>query len=229
MIKSIGLSLVPYSNILAKIAGTLTSLQFLSGFFFLNDIRKKNSTIGFPVWPFLGGIVLCAISLKFGVIIRDDAMIKVNFLGFALNIVFMMVFYYFTPNENKLKLWGQIGLSGLFTAGCFAYADWENPNLVEFRLGMLITIVLVFLVGSPLLSLGDIMKKRSTEGLPFAMIFSGTLVSASWMLYGFSILNDLMVFQNAFLLFLSGIQLSLFAIYPSSANKNDNIRDKKTK
>jgi len=160
MIKSIGLALVPYSGILASISGTLTSLQFLSGFFFLNDIRKKNSTEGFPLMPFLGGIVLSFIGLKFGFIIRDDAMIKVNFFGIAINILFMLVFYYYTPNENKLKIWGKTGLSGLFVAACYIYSEWEDPNLIEFRLGMLITVILVALVGSPLLGLGDIIEKK---------------------------------------------------------------------
>lgn len=50
--------LEPYSEILGKVAGTITSLQMLSGVFLLLDIRKKGSSEKFPVGPFLGGVVL---------------------------------------------------------------------------------------------------------------------------------------------------------------------------
>lgn len=50
--------LAPYSETIGKIAGTITTLQFLSGVALLNDIRKKGSSDVYPVGPFLGGIVL---------------------------------------------------------------------------------------------------------------------------------------------------------------------------
>jgi len=50
--------LEPYTDIIGQIAGTITTLQFLSGFFLLNDIRKKGSSDVYPVGPFLGGVLL---------------------------------------------------------------------------------------------------------------------------------------------------------------------------
>lgn len=50
--------LAPHSETIGKIAGTVTTLQFLSGIALLNDIRKKGSSDIYPIGPFLGGIVL---------------------------------------------------------------------------------------------------------------------------------------------------------------------------
>jgi biotin transporter BioY len=40
-----------------------------------------------------------------------------------------------------------------FVAGLIAYTFWEDPDLVEFRYGLIITALLMLLIGSPLLSL----------------------------------------------------------------------------
>lgn len=229
MIELIGRHLIPHTDLLAKIAGTVTSLQFLSGAFLLNDVRKKGSSIGFPAVPFIGGIVLSILSLKYGTILRDDAMIKVNLFGFAISVIYLIYFYWYTPNSNKMKLWFQIGLAGIFSFISILYCEYEDKDLIEFRFGMILTVILVFLVASPLFGLKDIIRNKSTENLPFPLIFSGVIVSTSWMLYGFSILNTVVVVQNAFLLILGLIQLSLFIIYPSglkSTKKNQKNKKK---
>lgn len=55
---ALGDLLEPYSAVIGQVAGTITTLQFLSGVFLLNDIRKKGSSDVYPVGPFLGGLVL---------------------------------------------------------------------------------------------------------------------------------------------------------------------------
>lgn len=40
-----------------------------------------------------------------------------------------------------------------FVAALIAYVFWESPDLVEFRYGIIITILLMLLIASPLLSL----------------------------------------------------------------------------
>lgn len=37
------------------------------------------------------------------------------------------------------------------------------------------------------------MRKKSTEGLPFPIIFSGTLCGLSWLTYGIVLNNDFMI------------------------------------
>ncbi|BFF96459.1 sugar transporter SWEET1 [Drosophila madeirensis] len=230
--EALGDLLAPHSELIAKVAGTITTLQFLSGIALLNDIRKKGSSDVYPVGPFLGGVVLTVLSLKLATIMNDAAMINTNLIGLVINFVFLGGFYYYASSGSRGIIWKQFGYASLFLLVCTAYANFEDPQKIEFRLGMLITGILVWLVGSPLLHLPKIIEKKSTEGMPFPIILSGNLVATSWMLYAISIKNTVMVLQNLLLLVLGGIQLSMFAIYPNKptakkpAAKNESKKEK---
>ncbi|EDV97719.1 GH14541 [Drosophila grimshawi] len=220
--------LEPYSETIGKIAGTITTLQFLSGIALLNDIRKKQSSDVYPVEPFLGGIVLTVLSVKLGQVMGDQPMMKVNIIGFAINTVFMVGFYYYASGERKTQIWAKIGYVSLFLMSCIAYANFEDPKQVEFRLGMIITGILVWLVGSPLLNIPNVIKNKSTEGMPFPIIFAGQLVVTAWMFYAFSIRNHVMVWQNLLIFVLGGIQLSMFVLYPNTPVKKQPPSGKKS-
>lgn len=120
-----------------------------------------------------------------------------------------MCFYLYTPNNNKTAVWGQIGIGGALSAAVLAYSSFENPKLLEFRLGMLLTVCLFGLVASPYLSLGEIIKKKSTEGLPFPIILSGTIVSFLWLVYGIILNNGVMV-VSIFLIFKYYIKINFW-------------------
>ncbi|XP_017086290.1 sugar transporter SWEET1 [Drosophila eugracilis] len=225
---ALGDLLAPYSELIAKVAGTITTLQFLSGVVLMNDIRKKGSSDIYPVGPFLGGVVLTVLSLKLANIMNDAAMINTNLIGLVINFAFLFGFYYYASSGSRSNIWKQIGYSSVFLLVITTYANFEDPAKIEFRLGMLITGILVWLVGSPLLHLPKIIKKKSTEGMPFPIIFAGNLVAGSWMLYAISIKNTVMVFQNLLLFVLSGIQLSMFVFFPNkpAAKPKDSKKDK---
>ncbi|XP_063705841.1 sugar transporter SWEET1 [Culicoides brevitarsis] len=208
--------LAPYKDVVGAACGLLTILQFFSGSLVCNDIRKKGSAAGFPLIPLLGLVVLCGISIPFGFQIRDDMTIKVNMIGFALGTIYCLIYYYYTPNEHKTKVWGQFGLGGAFTTAIIAYSQLEDPKVVEFRFGMIVTVLLLTMIASPLFDLPEIMRKKSTAGMPFPIIFSGTLCGLSWLAYGVCLNNDFMIIQNVVAVALSFIQLSLFVIYPST-------------
>uniref|UniRef100_A0A336M9X7 Sugar transporter SWEET n=1 Tax=Culicoides sonorensis TaxID=179676 RepID=A0A336M9X7_CULSO len=227
MLASLSRLLLPYKDYVGAACGILTLLQFFSGGFLCNDIRKKKSSEGFPLIPLLGLVVLCGISIPFGFQIKDDMTIKVNFVGFALGIIYCLVYYHYTPNASKSKVWGQFGLGGAMTTGIIAYSQLEDPAKVEFRFGMIVTVLLLTMIASPLFDLPEIMRKKSTEGMPLPIIFSGTLCSLSWLAYGIVLNNDFMIVQNIVAVSLSFIQLSLFVIYPSTPSETQKKTTKK--
>lgn len=143
----------PYKDVVGAACGILTLLQFFAGSFMCNDIRKKGSAEGFPLVPLLGLVVLCGISIPFGFQIKDDMTIKVNFVGFGLGIIYCLIYYFYTPNENKTKVWGQFGIGGAITTAIIAYSQFEDPKLVEFRFGMIVTGLLLTMIASPLFDL----------------------------------------------------------------------------
>jgi len=197
--------------------------------FYATTSGKRVLQLNSQPYRFWGGLILTVLSFKYATILNDVAMLRVNVFGLMLNIVYMTIYYYYTPGKDKTKVWGQIGLSGAFSAAVIAYAQYEDPNLLEFRFGMIFTVFLFALVASPFLSLGDVIRNKSTEGLPFPIILSGTVVSFMWLLYGFCLQNAVIVWQNVVMFSLSAIQLSLFVIYPSKPKSQSQKTSKKTK
>jgi solute carrier family 50 protein (sugar transporter) len=76
-----------------------------------------------------------------------------------------------------------------------------------------------------MLELKHVIRNKSTEGLPFPLIFMGFIVSTSWLVYGIILNNIFMVFQNIVAVLLGGFQLSFFLIYPSKSA----VKEKKKK
>lgn len=219
--------LQPYKELVGSIAAIVTIGQMFSGSFLCWDIYKQGNTKGVGIMPFLGGIVMSVLNLKYGFILRDDTMIQVNFFGLGLNIIYVMI--YFNYSQEKMKVWGQIGLSGAISAALVAYAQMEDPKLIENRLGTIITVFMFYLIASPLFGLKHIIKNKSTEGMPFPIIFSGTIVTCMWLLYGIILKNKFLVLQNVVAFLLCAFQLSLFVIYPSKPKGKEKAKAKAKK
>lgn len=220
--------LQPYKEIVGSIAAFVTIGQMFSGSFICWDIYKQGSTRGIGIMPFLGGVVMTILNLQYGYILRDDTMIQVNMFGLALNIIYVVI--YFNYSQQKVKVWAQIGLAGAVSAALIGYAQTEDPKLVETRFGTIITAFMFYLIASPLFGLKEIIQNKSTEGMPFPIILSGTVVTFMWLLYGIILRNKFLVVQNVVALLLCGSQLSLFVIYPSKPKGKDKskVKAKKT-
>ncbi|XP_020288191.1 sugar transporter SWEET1 [Pseudomyrmex gracilis] len=202
-----------YKEIVGSSAAYTTILHMLSGTLICRDIYKKGTSEGFDPMPFLGGVGLCLLMLRYAWMVDDINMKVVNIFGFLVNIVYMAVYYYYTPNTRKLLK--QVSKVSMFVTILLAYAQVEDPEVVEHRFGIVVTVLLLLLIASPLAHLREVIRTKSTEILPFPLIFMGTLVSFQWLLYGVIIDNSFLIFQNAVGFILSVSQLSLFAIFPS--------------
>ncbi|XP_062554529.1 sugar transporter SWEET1-like [Armigeres subalbatus] len=208
-------SLQPYKELVGNVAAGVTVLQMFSGAFVCNDIRRKGTSDGFSPMPFIGGIALTLLFFQHALLMNDPAMIRANVIGLGISVVYAVFFYLYTPRQSKGAFWKQTGISGAVVAVLLGYAQIENPDVVEDRFGFIVTILMLLLIGQPLFGLPEIIRKKSTEGLPFPMILSGTVVGSLWLLYGIILNNVFMILQNLVAVSLSGVQLALFVIYPS--------------
>ncbi|XP_055852737.1 sugar transporter SWEET1-like [Episyrphus balteatus] len=214
MLEALGDLLNPYSETIGAVAGIVTCLQAFSGAFLLNDIRKRGIADGFSAAPFLGGIVISLLGYKLSAIVNDIAMIRTNLIGVAINAVYLLCFYIYSSEKFRPVIRKQFVYASVFSAFCIAYASIEDPKHIEFRFGTLLTTLLACLVGSPMLGVGEIIRKKSAANLPFPIILCGTMVASLWLTYGISLKNQVLIYQNAFLLVLSAPQLLLCFIYP---------------
>uniref|UniRef100_A0A1B6GRM6 Sugar transporter SWEET1 n=1 Tax=Cuerna arida TaxID=1464854 RepID=A0A1B6GRM6_9HEMI len=217
--------LAEYKELVGTAAAVTTIGQFLSPIFICKKIVKNDSAKGMDPMPFIGGMAMSVLFLQYGIIINDPAMIPVNIFGFVLNVVYSICFYMYTT--EKTEFLSSLSKVSAVTAVLVGYALWEQQDLVEFRFGLIVTVLMLTLIGAPLFSLGEIIKNKSTESLPFPMIAAGTVVSTLWLLYAIIIENVFMQVQNIVALLLCLIQLSLFVIYPSTQPKV--VEEKKKK
>ena len=87
--------------------------------------------------------------------LRDDTMIQVNFVGISLSIIYMMVYYMYSRDKVN-EVWVQTGAALAVCVGLLAYAEMEDPKLIENRFGSIITAFMFYLIASPLLNLVSI-------------------------------------------------------------------------
>lgn len=216
-----------YKEIVGLCAMYTTMAQMLSGTLICHNIFKKGSARGVDPIPFLGGIGLCILMLRYAWMLDDSTMINVNVFGLLTNMIYMIIYYHYAPNTKEvLKLTYKVTI---FVVIFLVYAQIEHPTNVEFRFGIVVTILLLLLIAAPLVHLKMVIKTKNTEILPFPLIFMGTLVSFLWLLYGLIIDNVFVIFQNAVGLTLSIVQLSLFVIFPSKEPQVELLSEEKKK
>lgn len=92
------------------------------------------------------------IAVRFGVALGDDAVIRANFIGLALSIVFVGIFYYYTPNAQKNAVWRSTGVAGAVASAILAYAQYEDQSVLADRLGLVLFVFVFILTSLPLLS-----------------------------------------------------------------------------
>lgn len=98
-------------------------------------------------------------------------------------------------------------------------------NLVA---GYICCSVTILFFASPCCMIADVIKKQSTEMLPLPLIFMTFISSVQWLAFGIIAKDPFIEVPNIFGTVLSGLQLSLFWIYPnkarlSAASSNSNV------
>lgn len=94
------------------------------------------------------------LSLRFGLIINDGPIFRVNVLGSVLNVSYMSFYYWHISSAAARKsFWTQVVYATAVTAAVIAYSLIENPIYLQKRYGAVLTAILFFFVGSPLLGL----------------------------------------------------------------------------
>ncbi|XP_051157394.1 sugar transporter SWEET1 [Leptopilina boulardi] len=217
------MALEDYKDIVGTSAAISTVGQMLAGVLICKDIYKRKSSQNIDPMPFIGGMGMSVLVLQYALILKDFAMINVNVVGFILNVLYTSFYYSYCPTKSKLL--STLAKTAALVAIFIGYAQMEDESKIEFRFGIIVTIVMFLLLASPLIHLGEIFKTKSTEMLSFPIIFMATIVTFQWLLYGLIIDNSFIVFQNAVGFTLSASELLLFVIFPSTPAKIASSKD----
>lgn len=162
--------LQPYKEPVGTVAGVVTIAQFFSGAFICKDIYKKGSTDGISSNPFVGGIVMyvfdvCAacgqmtltswlffssglLMLKYSFILDDNVMLYVNISAIVLNVLYLLFYYVYARVRRDLFKSMSVGAGVIGVM--LGYAFLERPDRLEYRFGLVVTVLMLLLLGSPL-------------------------------------------------------------------------------
>ncbi|EFA09565.2 sugar transporter SWEET1 [Tribolium castaneum] len=216
--ESLSQTLQPHKDTVGTVASYLTILQFFSGVFICRDIYKKGNTDGVNSMPFVGGIMLGLAMLKYGLMLGDENMLLVNLFAIVLNVIYCIV-YYFYSNDKWKQILKPLSISMAFVAVLWGYCEYESPSVVEFRYGLIVTILMLAVLGSPLLGVKEIIEKKDASEIPFVLTLMATLVTFSWLLYAIILKNEFMLVQNVAGFVLCFVQLILIFAYPGGGRQ----------
>ncbi|KAG5878291.1 hypothetical protein JTB14_033092 [Gonioctena quinquepunctata] len=204
----------PHKDIIGQTASIVTIGQFFSGAFVCKDIYKRGTTNGIPSTPFIGGLVIGSLMLKHALLLNDPAMLQVNIAAIILNIIYT-VFYYFHSHEKYQDVLKPLAIAAGVVAIFIGYAELEDPSKLEYRYGLIVTVLMLLLIAAPLLDLKKIVTNKDASSIPFPLTLMGTIVSFLWLLYGIVLMNEFMILQNVIGFILCLVQLVLILIYPT--------------
>lgn len=87
--------------------------------------------------------------LKYSLMLEDSAMFIVNLAAVILNILYIAFYNAYSSNKSGEIYKPSIYGLGLIVA-LFSYISWEQDDLVEYRFGLIMTVLMLLLMGSPL-------------------------------------------------------------------------------
>jgi len=196
---------------IGNVATVITIISFLTGIIFCRDIYRAGTTETFSSFPFSAGVLCTFLWLRYGFILNDSTMIFVNTIGLFLQSVYLAWFFIFTPIKSQINGRISLLLSLLLTVHLYIRYALEPESI----LGPFASISSLIFCASPLAAVQEVIRSRSTEKLPFPMILSSFLVSSLWFIYGYLISNAFVQLPNGIGALISGVQLSLFVVFPA--------------
>ncbi|XP_060531745.1 sugar transporter SWEET1 [Cylas formicarius] len=210
-------SLQPYKQVIGSVAMYVTIAQFLTGGAICWEIYNKKSSKGYSATPFIGGIAIGILMVKYGYLLSDQITINVNVVAILFNSIWAAIYYQYS--ENKWEEFGKPTSYAVALVAVFlGYAAVEDPKHLEFRYSFLTTILMLLLLGAPLTGLKEIIEKKDASTIPLPMTFMAALVTFLWLLYGIILNNTFMVVQNVIAFGICVTQLVLIALYPKRIN-----------
>ncbi|ERL83670.1 hypothetical protein D910_00840 [Dendroctonus ponderosae] len=205
-------------NLLATTASISTVLQFLSGTITCQRIVRNKSTGEISAFPFVSGCLSTALWLRYGFLIQDTSIILVNTIGVSLFFSYVLVLFLYSI-KKVIQVLRQFLLSlGLLVAVLMKLHRMEDGAQAHQFLGYTCMAVTVLFFAAPFATLLQVIRSKSTDSLPYHLIVATFLVSLQWLIYGLMLQDPFIQAPNFLGCVLSGLQLSLFLIYPAKAH-----------
>jgi len=213
-------------------SATLSQFGLLStGIQVCLKIRRQGSTQNITFLPFLTTCLSSILWTKYGLLTDDIPVYTVGIFGMILQSIYLLFYYLNTRDKDIFSR--RLMLSFLGVCSLLTYIKYytEDYDTAVFHLGFVASGFTVAVYGSPLASVANVIKHRSTEFMTFSMCVANFVVSLLWTIYGRLVHDKFILVPNGIGVILGSTQLSLFVLYPSTSERTItyNLRSKPVK
>ncbi|XP_064406127.1 sugar transporter SWEET1-like [Halichondria panicea] len=213
MFKDMKDSLYAWRHVLGYMAVVFTLALFSAGILLCRKILTEKKVGVIPYLPFLAASLNCSFWATYAILKGDSSILFINTVGLILQVMYIVLYYYFTENKTSLIRDTVITCSIIGAVLFYVMVVVSELNRL-IHLGIIANFFSICFFGSPLSTMAVVVRTKSTESmsLPFSVLSS--LVTSLWTLYGVAISDVYVQFPNFIGFILSLIQLSLFCVYP---------------
>lgn len=199
-------------SFVSGLATCLTLGMFSTGIHTVQKIKRKG-TGETPLLPFATQATATFLWLNYGIMKGDGALILVNTLGFLLNCLYILLFYWYTPNKSSVYKTVSFFLISLFLVHMYSVWQHTHPQEAIDFLGFVAMVVTVGMFAAPLGQLSHVVRTRCTDSMSFPLAFMMLAQSLAWWWYGV-IKDDFYIqFPNGCGSLLGLVQLGIFGLY----------------
>ncbi|CAD5216234.1 unnamed protein product [Bursaphelenchus okinawaensis] len=202
-------------SLLSFTATSSTFALFLCGLQICQRIKLRGHTDGTSVAPFLLTAISCIVWTGYGEVRQDSTVIMVNGVGLVVQSVYLAYYYHKTRLRTRLNRLLILELIIAVLTYYWLYSDITHETKENF-LGIICMMLNIATIGAPLLDVGQVIRNKSTESLPFMLCLGNMIVSIQWLAYGILTDDFYMKVPNSVAVVIAAVQLSLFVIYPSN-------------
>jgi len=209
-----GSPLVPLFSVFAT---AITIAVFLSPWKTIQEIKASKNVGSLSCVPFISTFMNCFLWITYGYFSGNNVLILVNGVGLICSIYYIFTYHSNIARLEKDKLNKTLIIEGTILGAILFYIFYvSGANDQVFNMGIFASVFSIIMFAAPLEKTLTVIRTKSTESMIFMLSLMSVLCAASWAILGYVIGDRFMMVPNLMATGLSLLQLTLFAVYPSS-------------
>ncbi|XP_069683925.1 sugar transporter SWEET1 [Periplaneta americana] len=203
-----------FKDIIATSASICTILQFFTGILVCQKYVQNGTTGDSSPLPFVAGFLSSCMWLRYGFLLQDSSLIIVNTIGAALQLAYVITFYFYTITKSAVVKQMLGVIVALVVMLC--YTQYESDlEQAKIYIGFVASLMTILFFAAPLTMLAHVLSVKNCDSLPLPIILATFVCSIQWLIYGYILSDPFIQVPNLLGTLISAFELSLFLIYPS--------------
>ncbi|CAN8266108.1 unnamed protein product [Cochlearia groenlandica] len=197
-------------------------------------IYKMKKVEEYKADPYLATVLNCALWVFYGLpMVHPDSLlvITINATGLAIELIYLSIFFYFSPTPRKVKvgLWliGEIVFVGII-ATCTLLLFHTHNQRSSF-VGILCVIFVSLMYIAPLTIMSKVIKTKSVKYMPFSLSLANFLNGLVWVVYALIKFDLFILIGNGLGTVSGAVQLIIYAFYYKTTPKDNEEEDNLSK